>query len=134
MVKRSSSKKFPSRIKYEKTHPVVSARLPIEDHKKLKEFLKIKNLSLAKFLKGVIKGSIGSYEEGYRKCTQDWQIWYFCSDCGGKIVIKPKDPSHVYILKDFHKKGWRHVKCPMFQNENILLKKSSGTMVKLKKR
>ena len=106
----------------------------MEDHRKLKEFLKIKNLSLANFLKEIISGPIGSYEEGYQKGKQDWQIWYFCSKCRGKVVIFPNGKSHVYLSKHLHEKGWRHSKCPNVpKRDRPVIKKSSGTMVKLKK-
>lgn len=54
MVRNKQSKKKPSRVAYEETHPTISFRLDIETHDRLKEHLKTTGCSFANFVKDAL--------------------------------------------------------------------------------
>jgi len=112
---KKKTKKPPSRIRYEQSHPVVSARLDIDTSQKLKEILETDAKSFAQFLKEVIKKAHIKYNEafqlGYNKGKQDWQIWYFCSICNDRIHIMPNRKSHQVLIKCMKENGWGHISC-----------------------
>ena len=107
--------KPPSRIKYEKTHPLISTRLDEETYKKLKEMLKTANKPFSEYLREIVKGDKKewnkAYQEGYDKGKKDWRIWYLCSVCNKPIYITPKGGSHVALMKYLNESGWLHASC-----------------------
>lgn len=108
-------KKPPSRIRYEKSHPVVSARLNMEDYKRLKEILRTEGKSFAQFLKEIINKAdvehVKTYERGYREGVEDTQIWYYCKVCGESIIITPNGKSHMALIEYMEEHGWGHASC-----------------------
>ncbi len=95
-------RKPPSRIKYEKENPTVSARLPVEVRGKLLAKLKTLDMRLADALK-VIAGELeikavpieeakkASYEEAKKR----YMVTYLCRVCG----------------KYMTEHGWGHAEC-----------------------
>lgn len=59
-------RKPPSRIRYEETHPVVSARLGMDDYKRLKEILETEGKSFAQFLREVVNMAKVKYSKAYK--------------------------------------------------------------------
>lgn len=115
-------RKPPSRIKYERSHPVVSARLNQSDHNKLKKMLDSEGKSFAKFLQETIgKAAVKydkAYDAGYNRGKEDWQIWYCCTVCGKRIDVKPKNNSHNAIIQYMKKNGWGHLTCKKNKQTN----------------
>ena len=109
-------KKPPSRLKYEKQHPVIAIRLS----KELKEILdEIKNgsedLSYADLIKSGLKNVAVEYKKafsgGYEKARQDWQITYPCYICGGEVVVSPGSEDHKALIKALKNEEWSHQAC-----------------------
>ena len=69
------TKKPPSRIRYERSHPVVSARLSMEDYKKLMELKRQRGVSLAQLIREIIGTAKADfnwfYRMGYEKGYKD---------------------------------------------------------------
>ncbi len=59
-------RKPPSRIRYEMEHPVVSARLSIDDYRRLMELKEKRGVSLAQLIREVIGSAERDYEQAYR--------------------------------------------------------------------
>ncbi len=122
-----ASHKPPSRIRYEKTHPVVSFRVKIDYYKRLKSLLKDTDRSIGDFFrealgvqetnyakmerKAELKGFRRGKKEGYKKGKEDWNIWFYCNVCGEVIWIRPSDNAHEHIIKYMKEVGWGHAKC-----------------------
>ncbi len=113
-----AKRKSPSRIRYEQSHPTVSARLPVEDRDKLLTALKEMNASLAdalKFIAGEFELNNDQvrrkgYEEGYAKAKKRYMITYPCPGCGELIAII--DPELKGLVGEFMKEhGWPHPDC-----------------------
>lgn len=108
-------KKPPSRVRYEKSHPVVSARLRIDHYKKLKKILETEEKSFAQFLRDAIEKSeteySNAYELGYYNGTEDSEIWFCCNICGEKIPIIPNSESHKALMQYMDEHGWGHISC-----------------------
>ena len=108
-------KKPPSRIRYEKSHPVVSARLDMAHYKKLQETLKTEKKSFAQFLRETIDKAevvyMKTYERGYTEGAEDAQIWYYCKICGEEIYIEPNSESHKALIEYLEEHGWGHASC-----------------------
>jgi len=108
-------RKPPSRIRYEKSHPVVSARLNMEDYKRLKEILETEGKSFAEFLREVIHKAHVKYGKAYKLAYSrgrgDWQIWYYCDVCGERININPNGGSHKALIEYMKEGGWGHAEC-----------------------
>ena len=60
------AKKPPSRIRYERSHPVVSARLSMEDYRKLMELKRRRGVSLAQLIREVIGTAKADFDWFYR--------------------------------------------------------------------
>ena len=59
-------RKPPSRIRYEQSHPVVSARLSMEDYRKLMELKRRRGVSLAQLIREVIGAAKADFDWFYR--------------------------------------------------------------------
>jgi hypothetical protein len=109
------SRKPPSRIRYEESHPVVSARLSKDDHEKLKVLLASRKESFPRFLRDAIGSAKAKYDRDYRlgydKGKEDWQTWYHCAVCDKRIDIIPKGESHEALIRYMREEGWQHSSC-----------------------
>ena len=123
--------KSPSRIRYEKTHPVVSFRVKDEWKNEFKTFLQEQNLSIGDFFRisygkqkanyqeahdqGFDEGfKIGYNEgktEGYKLGMNDWAIWCYCWKCLKPIFIKPNSDAHKKMI-DAMSGHLGHMQCP----------------------
>jgi antitoxin component of RelBE/YafQ-DinJ toxin-antitoxin module len=111
------SKKTPSRIKYDKNHPTVSARLPVETKEKLHKNLAILGMTLPdafKVLAGQLEVKAIPVEEarkaGYEEAKKLYMVPYACSVCGGLIPItspKAKEAAGRCMTG----LGWGHTDC-----------------------
>ncbi len=125
MVKRHK-KIPPSRIKYEKNNPTVSARLPVEKRAKLLSVLRSLGLTLANLLirfadETEIKlktvddvrqeGFVNGYGKGYEEARKKYEVTYPCRKCGKLMAItspKAKAAAARYMAEH----GWVHTQCP----------------------
>lgn len=113
MVK--AKKKPPSRIRYEERNPVISIRLDQDTAKKLRELGAKVGKSLGTLIKENLEVQQRNEEKIYNQAVKDYQIWYFCSKCGGRINISPNGQSHKAVIEYMKEKGWSHQSCPAKQ-------------------
>ena len=110
-----SMAKPPSRVRYEKSHPVISFRVSQEEHDQFKNLLAKKGQSQREFFKEAIGIQEPKYEKaynnGFEEAKQKFRIWYYCNVCGEKIWIKPNGDNHKAMIEYMKKEGWRHREC-----------------------
>ena len=110
-------RKSPSREKYEKENPTVSARLPKETRDKLRGVLARLGVSLAdalKVLAGDLEVKIRPIDEarqaGYEEAKNRYMVTFPCSVCGEMIPItnlKTKEAVSRYMTEH----EWAHAEC-----------------------
>ena len=121
--KAKATHKPPARARYEQSHPTVSRRLDKDTHDLLKQRLEdLGGVSLAAFVKdslGLLQLKMPDIEEikdkawneGYDQAEKDWQIWYYCSVCGKRMIMSPNDDDHKAMIGYMKEHGWRHKSC-----------------------
>lgn len=113
----TKSKRTPSRIKYEQSHPTVSARLPIAARDKLNANLKKAGITLSDALlklAGELEIKLLPIEEarkaGYDEAKKLYAVPYPCRVCRNPIVITSpgaKEAAARYMTEH----GWGHAAC-----------------------
>ncbi len=116
--------KPPSRVRYEKSNPTVSCRVPRELYDQLariknreeKSFADILKLGLEKidnFNKQLSETSKKSYVEGYQKGYADaegiYKVMYHCYKCKRTMVVDSTEEKEV--IDRFMSEKWAHDKC-----------------------
>jgi len=115
--------KPPSRVRYEKGHPTMSCRLDGDTHDLLKQRLEdLGGISFADF----VKDSLGllqlkmpdveeiretAWDEGHAQAMDEYQIWYYCAECGKRIDVLPNSNSHKAMIGFMKENGWAHASC-----------------------
>ena len=120
--KRQKPQKTPSRERYEKANPTVSARIPVATRDKLLASLEALNMSLPEALKvlaGEMEVKTKPIEEarkeglsaGFRQARSQYMVTFPCSECGKPIAItEPKIKAE--IVRYMSKSRWKHSQCP----------------------
>ena len=107
----------PSREKYEKENPTVSARLPIEKRDKLLSVLRRLGLSLRNLLIGVVdetdiklKPIDEARKTGYEEAKERYMVLFPCDTCGELLPITSPKAKKVagQLMSDA---GWGHATC-----------------------
>jgi len=121
MVK--ATRKPPARVRYEKSHPTISFRLSKDVYGLLKQRLEdLGGVSSADFVKdslGILQLKMPdieeikyrAYDEGYDRAEKDYQIWYYCAECGERIDMGPNSESHKAMIDYMKENGWGHASC-----------------------
>ena len=111
------TKKTPSRTKFEMSHPVISARLPIETRDKLLLNLEKAGMSLAdafKVLAEELDLQIKPIEEvkkaGFEQGKNIYGVSYRCYVCGKPKLITSLEEK-IVAGKFLTEHGWGHDKC-----------------------
>ena len=50
-------------------------------------------------------------QSGYSAALKEWQVWYFCTGCNDRILIRPNGNSHKAIIGYMKEYGWKHTNC-----------------------
>ena len=123
MVKAKRYKRFPSQVRYDKTHPTVSFRVSQEELGEIREMAKQEGKTIGDLVREALNkdvknkksryraGHTTGYNAGYRKAKRDHQIWYFCCVCGERVDITPNGDSHKAIIEMMKEKRWGHESC-----------------------
>jgi hypothetical protein len=123
---RNNRGKPPSREKYERSHPTVSARLPTEKRDKLLSVLQRLGLSLRSLLisiadeleiklKPLDEARRDGYREGYEKARSMFAVTYPCRKCSGPVAITSQQ-SKAAVSKFMTEHGAGHAECPKKAN------------------
>jgi len=119
---KKTKKKSPSRIKYETSHPTVSARIPIAVKAKIIANLKKLDMNtadafkeLARVLDEKVKPSEltnkTEYQAGISAARQYYAVFYNCCKCGQTKVINTRKEKEA-ASKLMTEAGWCHETCP----------------------
>lgn len=113
----NKSKRSPSRIKYEQSHPTISARLSLETRDKLILNLETAGISLAdafKVLAGELELKVKPLEQarkdGFDEARKLYMVTYPCDICGKPTPLtspKAKEAASQFMTE----LGWGHTKC-----------------------
>ena len=119
----NATRKPPARVRYEQSHPTLSCRLDKDTHDLLKQRLEdLGGVSFADFVKdslGLLQLKMPDVEEikerewneGYKRGIDDYQIWYYCAVCRGRINMEPNSNSHKAMIGYMKEHGWAHASC-----------------------
>jgi hypothetical protein len=113
----SSKKKSPSRERYERENPTISARISVGTRRKLILNLGKLGMTLAdalKVLAGELEVKVIPIDEarqaGYEEAKNRFMVTYPCSMCGKPIALtNPK--AREYASKYMTDHGWGHSEC-----------------------
>lgn len=115
--KTKKEKTPPSQIKYEKTRPTVSARLPKEKRERLLELLRSLGITLPQLLLHFIdeyeirvKPVDEARQAGYEEAKRTYMVTHPCAVCGKPIVITSQQAKDA-ASKCMTEQGWGHKEC-----------------------
>lgn len=105
----------PSRVRYDRDHPVLGTRVAKADYDEVKKFLAKNHWTLAKFMRVVVRQEETKYMEafrrGYAKARDRYSVTYSCGKCGGAIVVDSEAEKDAAAVA-FETQGWAHSECP----------------------
>ncbi|MFH0768833.1 MAG: hypothetical protein V1932_04625 [Chloroflexota bacterium] len=111
-------KKSPSRNRYEKGNPTVSARMPTNKRDKLFVVLVRLSLTLAQLLiRFADEMEIKTRpleevrKEGFQQARKIYRVYYPCQKCGRQILINTPE-ERAAASKYMVENGWSHQQCP----------------------
>jgi hypothetical protein len=117
MAQKTKRHESPSRIKYEKNHPTISARLSKDKHDKLLVLLRSLGVTLPQLLLHFIDEyeiKIMPIEEarqkGYQEAKKTYIVTYLCGKCGKPIAIT-SEQAKAATARYMTEHGWRHPEC-----------------------
>jgi hypothetical protein len=111
-----AKKKYPppAKMKYDKSHPIVSIRVSPGLKKKLEDIQLMSDRSPADILKKTVGLQIHStsdpYTKGYLMAQLHYCVSYECSVCGKRIVISTPDEKKA-LGQYMTDHGWKHAQC-----------------------
>ena len=124
MGRRNKSRsKLPSRQKYEKNNPTVSARISIQNRDKLRLVLRKQGTTLPKVLiafaneqeiklKSIEDAKKASYELGFRDAKVSFAVSFPCPKCGHTIFVN--GPEQIAQIRELIIKArLAHPECPI---------------------
>ncbi len=104
----------PAKLKYDKSHPIVSFRTTPDLAKKLDEIQKMSDKNAADILKEAVglqaPSAKDAYEKGYLAAKYTYCVAYNCSVCGEIIEIKTPETKKA-VVQYMKKDNWAHNKC-----------------------
>ena len=104
----------PAKIKYDKTHPIVSVRVDLELKKQLEEVTKLSDKSVGDILREAIKVQAPSvknaFKKGYLSAKFHYRVVYKCYVCGKILEVHTPDARRV-AAKYMEEHGWAHTSC-----------------------
>jgi len=115
-----TTRKSPSRVKYEEKNPMISMRLT-SDLKKMLDSLKgdrsypnlikdlIKTTGDERTTKMITDARLEGIVEGGKRARKKYEIKYKCAVCGKDMTMYPGDKDHQAAVKAL--KGWSHEEC-----------------------
>ncbi len=114
---RNKRGKPPSREKYEKGHPTVSARLPVEIRDKLRLVLRKLDMSLTEALTTLateqelkLEPLDEARKTGYQEAKSRYLVTFSCDVCGKTMgITNPETKEAVATYMAEH--GWGHAEC-----------------------
>ena len=82
----------PAKIKYDKTHPIVSVRVDLELKKKLEEVKQLSDKSVGDILREALKVQApkvkNALNKGYQSAKFHYRVIYKCNVCGKPLEVQ----------------------------------------------
>ncbi len=104
----------PAKIKYDKSHPIVSIRVSEDLKKQLDEIREMSGKSVGDILReavGVQGVSIkNAWKRGVSHGKGLYGVWFKCSICGGNMIIHTTDEKKA-AGTFMREHGWHHNSC-----------------------
>jgi hypothetical protein len=122
--RKKETKKAPSRVRYESSHPTISCRVSRELYDRLTD-IRVEGISFTEILKtglGILEPKIqkvtearrdsyqGGYQEGYKQAEQRYKVIYPCCICGQGIEIA-SDKEKRCAAQYMQEHDWGHTDC-----------------------
>jgi len=104
----------PAKIKYDKSHPIISIRVSQDLKKQLDEIKGMSGKSIGDILReavGVQSKSIkNAWNRSHSLAKSIYGVRYKCSVCGGDMIIDTADEKKA-AAKLMRESGWKHTSC-----------------------
>ena len=104
----------PAKIKYDKSHPIISIRVSEDLKEQLDEINEVSGKSVGDILReavGVQSKSVkNAWNRGYGSAKGNYGVRYKCSVCGGDMIIDTADEKKA-AAKFMREHGWKHSNC-----------------------
>ena len=104
----------PAKIKYDKSHPIISIRVSQDLKEQLDEIKEMSDKSVGDILReavGVQGVSIkNAWKRGVSQGKGLYGVNYKCSVCGGNILLDSHDEK-IAAAKYMREHGWKHGDC-----------------------
>jgi len=104
----------PAKIKYDKSHPIISIRVSQDLKKQLDEIKEMGGKSIGDILREAVgvqsKSTKTAWNRGFNPAKTRYGVWYKCSVCGGSILIESNNEKKA-AAKLMRESGWRHGSC-----------------------
>ncbi len=104
----------PAKMKYDKSHPIISIRVSQDFKKQLDEIKEMSGKSIGDILREAMdvqsKSTKNAWKQGYALAKVNYGVQYKCYVCGGKILIdsaEQRKAAAIYMREH----GWRHGGC-----------------------
>jgi len=106
----------PAKIRYDSTHPIISARVDKELKQQLDEIKRMSGKSLGDILREALKVQTPSAKRaltrGKNEGKSKYGISYKCSECKGTMWIDTPE-YRGYVTELIEKYGWGHLECKL---------------------
>ncbi|MBA7648125.1 hypothetical protein ES703_55907 [subsurface metagenome] len=104
----------PAKIKYDKSHPIISIRVSEDLKEQLDEIREMSGKSIGDILReavGVQSKSVKIARKiGHGLAKAQYGVRYKCSVCGGDMIIDTADEKKA-AAKLMRESGWKHTSC-----------------------
>ncbi len=104
----------PAKIKYDKSHPIISIRVSQDLKEQLDEIKEMSGKSIGDILReavGVQSKSVkNAWKGGSSVAKSKYGVRYKCSVCGGDMIIHTTDEKKAAALY-MREYAWHHVSC-----------------------
>ena len=104
----------PAKIKYDKSHPIISIRVSQDLKKQLDEIKEMSGKSVGDILREAVgvqaKSTKKAYTVGHTAGKYSYGLTYKCSRCGGTMWIDTPEEKKA-AAQYMREHGWRHGNC-----------------------
>jgi len=118
----------PSKIRYERAHPLISFRSTIEEKEQIESMAETEGKSISQIVREMLLNGYIDFENTYNEALDlggrvgrktgriegksEWGIKIPCNICGkDDLFLFPNDECHKFIIEYLKKCGWGHVAC-----------------------
>jgi hypothetical protein len=105
----------PSKMRYDKSHPLISFRASIKEKEKIQQMVESTGKSVSQLVKELLLNGYIDFETAINDALDvaktEWAIGIPCNKCQGIILMTPKGIEHKHILNLFKSYKYGHPEC-----------------------